>query len=245
MIRSLRVRTFIVAAAVSLVAAVSSHAQSSRTGWGATPYAGVGGTGVTFRVWASNASSVAVAGTFNSWNMSSHQLVREGVTSGVWSLDVSTARTNHQYKYVINGSLWRSDPRSRQLVTSDNNSLILNPASFNWQADSFGITNARDIVIYETHVGTFMGPSGTFATFTNRLDYLRDLGVSSIELMPVNEFPTATSWGYNPAYPFAIETNYGSPDALRELVRHSHQKNLAVLLDVLADVVADELVLFS
>ena len=232
MIRPLRVRTFIVVAAVSLVAAVSSLAQSSRTGWGATPYAGVGGTGVTFRVWASNASSVAVAGTFNSWSMSSHQLVREGVTSGVWSLDVSTARTNHQYKYVINGSLWRSDPRSRQLVTSDNNSLIVNPASFNWQADSFGITNARDIVIYEAHVGTFMGPSGTFATFTNRLDYLRDLGVSSIELMPVNEFPTATSWGYNPAYPFAIETNYGSPDALRELVRHSHQKNLAVLLDV-------------
>jgi 1,4-alpha-glucan branching enzyme len=94
------------------------------------------------------------------------------------------------------------------------------------------MTNSRDIVIYEAHVGTFMGPSGTFSSFTNKLDYLRDLGVSAIELMPVNEFPSATSWGYNPAYPFSIETSYGAPDALRQLVLRSHQSGIAMLLDV-------------
>ncbi|MBU1692693.1 MAG: alpha amylase C-terminal domain-containing protein [Verrucomicrobia bacterium] len=213
--------------------APEATAQSSRPGWGATPYADALGTGVTFRTWASNASSVAVAGTFNGWNMSSHPLTLESATSGVWSADIASARTNHNYKYVINGSLWRSDPRSRVLNSADSdNSVILDPNAFSWPGGSFGITNARDIVICEAHAGTFVGPSGTFASFTNRLDYLRDLGISAIELMPVNEFPSATSWGYNPAYPFAVETSYGTPDDLKDLVRQSHERGLAMLLDV-------------
>lgn len=204
-------------------------AQSSRPGWGATPYTG----GVTFRTWAPDATSVSVAGTFNGWSTTANPLTLESATSGVWSADVSSALTNHNYKYVVNGSLWRSDPRSRVVVSTNNyNSLVVSTNEFDWAGDSGSITQANDLVIYEAHVGTFPGAGGTFALFTNRLDYLADLGATAVELMPVNEFPSSTSWGYNPAYPFAVEQNYGSPFALKSLVREAHGHGMAVLLDV-------------
>ncbi len=213
--------------------ALTGFAQSSRPGWGAAPYAGAGGTGVTFRTWAPTATSVHVAGSFNGWSATAHPLVKETSTGGVWSLDVSSARVSNNYKFVIDGSLWRTDPHSRLINPSDNNnSVICGTNTFSWNGDAFSITNSRDVVIYEAHVGTFGSSSGTFSTFTNKLDYLRDLGISTVELMPVNEFPSATSWGYNPAYPFAVETNYGPPDALKALVKSSHAHGIGLFLDV-------------
>ena len=207
--------------------------QSSRPGWGSIPYAGAAGTGVTFRTWAPSATSVSVAGTFNGWSSSANPLVKEGATSGVWSADVPAARTNHSYKYVVNGSLWRSDPRSRTIDSADNNNSIVAPTNaFVWNGDVANITNARDLVIYEAHVGTFPETTGTFSAFAGRLDYLAELGATAIELMPINEFPSGTSWGYNPAYPFAVEKNYGTPDALRSLVQAAHQRGLVTMLDV-------------
>lgn len=210
-----------------------ADAQSSRPGWGALPYADAGGTGVTFRVWAPNATSVYVAGTFNSWSGTAHPLVLESTNTGVWSRDVATARTNHNYKYVINGTLWRSDPRSRSINAADNhNSIITSTGTFAWAGGDYQITNAHDLVLYEAHVGTLVGPGGTFTSFTNRLGYLQDLGISALELMPINEFPSATSWGYNPAYPFAIESSYGSPDSLKALVQGARQRGLVTMIDV-------------
>ena len=203
--------------------------QSARPGWGAVPYAG----GVTFRVWAPGAASVSVAGTFNGWNMSANPLVLESATSGVWSADLTAARTNDSYKYVVNGALWRSDPRSRIIDSANNNnSVVPGTNGFDWSGDSGSLTNARDLVIYEAHVGTFPGAGGTFALFTNRLGYLADLGATAVELMPINEFPSATSWGYNPAYPFAVEKNYGTPETLKSLVRQAHGHGISLLLDV-------------
>lgn len=218
--------------AFSLLANASAQV-SLRPGWGATPYVEAGVTGVTFRVWAPAAISVNVAGIFNGWNNSANPLTRESVTSGVWSVDVSAARAGDSYKYVINGSLWRTDPRSRIVNAADNNnSIITSTNSFAWSGDSAAITNASDLVIYEAHVGTFTGPGGTFTSFTNRLAYLRDLGISTIELMPVNEYPSATSWGYNPGYPFAVERDYGTPDTLKRLVQSAHQHGMLTMLDV-------------
>ena len=210
-----------------------ASAQSLRPGWGATPYAEAGATGVTLRVWAPNASNVFVAGTFNNWNSTVHPLTLESTNTGVWSRDVTTARTNHNYKYVINGTLWRSDPRSRIINGADNNNSVVSGTNgFNWTGDQFRITNASDLVIYEVHVGSFTGPGGTFSSFTNRLAYLQELGVSALEFMPVNEFSTPTSWGYNPAYPFAVESSYGPPESLKTLVQQAHQHGLVTLMDV-------------
>ncbi|MGD9781352.1 MAG: alpha-amylase family glycosyl hydrolase [Kiritimatiellia bacterium] len=208
-------------------------AQSSRPGWGSIPYAEASGTGVTFRMWAPAATGVSVAGAFNGWSSTAHPLVEEGATSGTWSADVPAARTNHAYKFVVNGSLWRSDPRSRIIDSADNDNSIVAPTNaFVWNGDLASITNARDLVIYEAHVGTFPETTGTFSAFAGRLDYLAELGATAIELMPINEFPSATSWGYNPAYPFAVEQNYGTPDDLRSLVQEAHRRGLVTMMDV-------------
>ncbi len=216
-----------------LAGAEGAMAQSSCPGWGSIPFAGASGTGVTFRAWAPGATSVSVAGSFNGWSTTANPLIQESATSGVWSIDVASARTNHSYKFVVNGSLWRSDPRSRIIQSGDNNnSVVVSTNAFDWGGDPLCITNARDVVIYEAHAGTFPGVSGGFSTFTNRLAYLEELGISAIELMPINEFPSATSWGYNPAYPFAVERNYGTPDNLRRLVQRGHQRGIVFLMDV-------------
>ena len=121
-------------------------AQSISPGWGANPHEG----GATFRVWAPGATSVCVAGTFNGWNTTAHPLALESATSGVWSADVPGALTNHGYKYVVNGSLWRSDPRSRIIDSAHNDNSVIAPTNvFAWDGERVGITNAPDLVIYD------------------------------------------------------------------------------------------------
>ena len=95
----------------------------------------------------------------------------------------------------------------------------------------------NELVIYELHVGTFNDDAGgrrraASTASIERLDHLRDLGVNAIELMPSAEFAGDFSWGYNPAHIFAVESAYGGPEALKELVRAAHQHGIAVILDV-------------
>ena len=107
-----------VCAALSMTTAVL--AQSSQPGWGSTPYSNSPGSGVTFRVWAPNATSVYVPGQFNSWSTSATPLGKElsnSVWTGVWSADVPSASTGQQYKYYINstytsGSPWKTRPQN-------------------------------------------------------------------------------------------------------------------------------------
>ncbi|MBD3383602.1 malto-oligosyltrehalose trehalohydrolase, partial [candidate division KSB1 bacterium] len=88
-----------------------------------------------------------------------------------------------------------------------------------------------DMIIYEVHVGT-MTPAGTFTAIIDRLDDLLDLGINTIELMPVAQFPGDRNWGYDGVYPFAVQNSYGGPQGLKTLVNACHQKGIVVLLDV-------------
>ena len=215
-------------------------AQSSRPGWGATPYHDGLGTGVTFRVWAPNATSVTVPGTFNGWNTAAAPLAKEvtnSVWNSVWSADVASATNGSQYKFFMNGSLWKQDPRARlvQYSGSGGNSLVYDPAFFNWGGDNFTNPPLNDLFVYEMHVGTFFTntPFSKFVSATNQLDYLKSLGVSAVELLPIAEFPGDNSWGYNLAQPYAVENiGYGGPDGLKIFVKACHARGLAVLLDV-------------
>src|SRR5205085_10789775 len=87
------------------------------------------------------------------------------------------------------------------------------------------------LVIYELHVGTFT-PDGTFDAVIPRLDELRRLGVTAVELMPVAQFPGPRNWGYDGAYPYAAQHSYGGPQGLQRLVDACHAAGLAVFLDV-------------
>lgn len=217
---------------------VNVPAQSARPGMGAIPYADAAGTGVTFRVWAPNATQVAVPGSFNGWNTTANFLVKEGA-SGLWSADIPNARAGHEYKYHINGSVWKRDPRSRKVTHSTGNSVVYDPAAFNWMGDTRLAANLSDLVIYEMHVGAFYDPAptsggpGKLTDAIAKLDHLAALGINAVELLPVAEFPTDRSWGYNPSDPYAVENSgYGGPDALKAFVRAAHQRGIRVLLDV-------------
>jgi len=240
--RRLNVRsaaTICLTAVAIWLGATPAVAQSSRPGMGAIPYADGGGTGVTFRVWSPNATSVAVRGSFNGWSSNANMLVKESESTDLWSADVSTARNNDQYKYFLSGNLWKRDPRGRKVVNSSDNSIIYDPNAFNWGGDTrLAVTNS-DLVIYEMHVGAFYDPTpgsggpGKFADAITKLDYLTNLGINCVELMPLAEFAGDNSWGYNPADPYAVEnTGYGGPDGLKSFVKAAHQRGIRVLLDV-------------
>ncbi len=201
-------------------------------------------TGVTFRVWAPNATAVHVAGDFNSWSATASPLTKDGANN-IWSAGVSAARPGHAYKYVITtqsgGKLQRKDPRARQVRTREDGSqasVVYDKDAFVWEDEGFQPPFPNEIVMYELHIGTFYDPrpdDGEPATFydaAQRLDYLRDLGVNMIALMPVSEFNGRHSWGYNPIALFAIEQAYGGPDGFKHFVNEAHKRGIAVQVDV-------------
>ena len=233
-------RLVLIFVGAALLIGPATLAQSTRPGWGATPYHDALGTGVTFRVWAPNATSADVPGQFNGWSTTATSLAREltnGVWTGVWSVDVAGVTNGTQYKYFFNGNLWKQDPRARLVNYSGSggNSIVYDPNVFDWAGDNFTNPPLSDLFVYEMHAGTFYtnGPFGPLVEATNKLDYLKSLGVSAVEVMPIAEFPGNSSWGYNPAQPFAVENiGYGGPDGFKTFVRACHTRGIAVLLDV-------------
>lgn len=229
-------RLSFLSALLLLSLAVPVLAQSSRSGMGALPYADANGTGVMFRTWAPNASSVSLRGSFNGWGTTA--LAKDmpgGNWNGNWSADVPGARAGQEYKFDLNGS-WRKDPRGRRVVNSAGNSIVYDHGSFDWGGDSsFSPIWRNDLVIYEMHAGSYNAEDwlpSTFDECVEKIPYLKSLGVSAIQLMPINEFPGDRSWGYNPSDLFAIEASHGGPDAFKRLVKACHENGLAVLLDV-------------
>ena len=202
------------------------------SGMGALPHDG----GVAFRVWAPHAEAVWVAGDFNEWSTDVDALTDEG--DGHWYGDVGGARPGQQYKYALKVGdtvLHRVDPHARAVTNSVGNGIIYDPNAFDWQGDAFECPPPCELVVYETHIGSFVateGDPGDLREGVTRLGYLRALGVNAIELMPVMEFAGDYSWGYNPAHVFAVESTYGGPDALKAFVREAHRHGIAVILDV-------------
>jgi 1,4-alpha-glucan branching enzyme len=210
---------------------------SQRPFMGATPYQG----GTTFRVWAPFADQVSVAGDFNDWSTDYNRLFSEN--NGYWSADVPGAGVGKQYKYVISNAgrppLWRNDPYARSITQKSGNMNSLIAASDEtYSTPNYTMPPWNDLVIYELHIGSFVYDAkshrsmGSFAAAIGKLDYLRELGINAIEVMAVAEFDGAVSWGYNPAYIFAIEDEYGGPDGFRNFVNEAHRRGIAVILDV-------------
>lgn len=226
--------TFFIGLLLCSVGTLTSNGQEP-TELGATPHAG----GVMFRVWAPNATSVHVSGEFNNWNTSNLPLTDVG--DGIWERNVGNAEVGQTYRYVINGSLWRRDPRAAWIVHSgeDMPSVIYDQDAYEWQSDPLVAPPLEELVIYELHIGTFNdldpndGGASNFDEARQRLDYLVDLGITAVKVMPVAEFPGYRSWGYNPSDLFAVHNRtYGGPDAFKRFVDAAHQRGLAVILDV-------------
>ena len=213
--------------------AANSFAQSSRGGMGAVPYADANGTGVTFRTWAPNASSVNLRGAFNGWG--STAMARDP-SGGTWSADVPRARPGDEYKFEINGS-WRKDPRGKRVVNSAANSIVYDPNAFQWSQAALDFPRIwrNDLVVYQMHVGSYNAEDwlpSTFDECIEKIPYVKSLGFSAVKLLPVNEFPGDRSWGYNASDPYAIESSFGGPDGFKRFVQACHENGIAVLVDV-------------
>ena len=217
--------------------AQAKAAPSERPGMGAIPYSDSDGSGVVPESEAKR-PGCHVAGTFNSWQPFSTLLSVEG--DGKFSLDVPYAQPGDGYKIVIitdTGTIWKNDPRAMDLTSSVGHSIIVDHDAFEWKAANYTPPSWNEMVIYEMHVGTFgldIGDSvpGNLAGAIEHLDHLESLGVNVVELMPMSEFAGDVSWGYNPAYPFSVESAYGSPEDLKNFVDECHKRNIAVFGDL-------------
>jgi maltooligosyltrehalose trehalohydrolase len=193
--------------------------------FGATPAPG----GTRFRVWAPASAEITL-------------VMHDGAALGTYSLPcgesgladrmVDGAAAGDRYSYRINGGAARPDPASRfQPEGVHGPSQVIDPTAFQWSDGHWGGRGAADLVLYELHVGTF-SPEGTFAGAAARLDALRDLGITAVELMPVADFAGERNWGYDGVCLYAPSHAYGHPDDLRHLIDRAHHLGLSVMLDV-------------
>lgn len=193
--------------------------------------------GVAFRVWAPNATSVSVIGSFNNWDGTKHPMKAE--ENGNWYLNIKEAKAGDQYRFLLStpwGEFKRIDPYAREVTNSVGQAIVHDP-SFDWQGDDFYIAPWNELIIYELHVGTFndeedLNRPGKFPSISARLEYLKKLGINAIQVMPIGEFAGERSWGYNPSHIFSVEITYGGPLAFKQFIKLAHQAGIAVILDV-------------
>lgn len=183
-------------------------------------------SGACARVWAPLAQSVSL------------HICEQGITIPLqndghyWQGPVAQLQPGDTYKLVLNNSLERPDPASlAQPEGVHGPSQAIDTTVFRWTDDTWTNLSLDDYLLYELHTGTFT-PEGTFAGIESRLDYLVELGINAIELMPVAQFPGTRNWGYDGVYPYAVQHSYGGAQGLQKLVDACHRKGLAVVLDV-------------
>src|SRR6185437_12344054 len=180
-----------------------------------------------FRVWAPFAKKMAVqAGDVRADLQGPDEY-------GWWSAAVPSAGPGTDYGFVIDDEERPyPDPRSRCQPNGVHGlSRVYDQSQFAWSDAGFQALPLAEGILYELHVGTFT-PQGTLDSAIEKLDALKDLGITHVELMPVAAFAGRHGWGYDGVSLFAVHQPYGGPDALKRFVDAAHRRGLAVLLDV-------------
>jgi maltooligosyltrehalose trehalohydrolase len=184
---------------------------------------------VSFRLWAPAARRVELC-LGNAKDPMRFPLDRRD--NGWFELVTNAAGAGTKYKFRIDNEREVPDPASRfQPQDVNGPSEVIDPDAFDWQDLAWRGRPWEEAVIYELHVGAFT-PRGTFAAIAEHLDYLSDLGITALELMPVGDFPGQRNWGYDGVFPFAPDSTYGRPEDLKELIQSAHSRDIMVLLDV-------------
>lgn len=190
---------------------------------GALPYDG----GIRFRVWTPKVARVTLV-----LEPSGEAVAMQPAGDALFTCDVPDLKAGSYYRYRLDHALLFPDPASRfQPEGVHGPSMVVDPTRYRWHDDGWRGIDRKDLVFYELHVGTF-SPEGTFRGVLERLPYLKDLGITAIELMPIADFAGRWNWGYDPAALYAPSRAYGTPDELRALVDAAHQTGMAVFLDV-------------
>lgn len=183
--------------------------------------------GVRFRLWAPSHSAVEVE-----LDHGAARLPMLPQTEGWHELVTERAHTGTRYSLVLPDGRHVPDPASRfQPDDVHGPSEVVDPAAYSWRNASWRGRPWEQAVVYELHVGAFT-PQGSFSAVLEKLDHLRALGVTAIELMPIADFPGGRNWGYDGVSLYAPDTSYGRPEELKALVDAAHGHGLMVLLDV-------------
>jgi 1,4-alpha-glucan branching enzyme len=189
----------------------------------------MGGTlvpgGATFRVWAPRANAVHVSGSFNGWTQDAGSLLAQ-IGDGHWASFVPGLKAGDQYLFYVDGagtSGYKRDPRARLLTFQpafpQANCVLRDATRFPWHQARFAPPAFNDLIIYELHAGSYDiapgNPDGSFLDVIQRVPYLASLGVTAIELLPIQEFPTSFSMGYNGTDLYSPENRYGVTDEVQ------------------------------
>ena len=151
---------------------------------------------------------------------------------GYWKLITPILKKGSRYKFQINDAGTYPDPASiSQPAGVHNSSEAIDLTEFEWTDSTWNNPPLDDYIFYELHTGTF-SQKGTFEGIEEKLSYLKELGITAIEIMPIAQFPGERNWGYDGVFPFAVQHSYGGAKALQQLVNACHNTGLAVVLDV-------------
>ena len=204
-----------------------------------------GGSGYVFRVWAPHAAAVHVVGDFNFWN--AEDLPMRKLDGGVWEAVSAYAKEGQAYKYCVQGrsgrTVYKTDPYgNRCCALPETSSIIDPPDGFCWHDGAYRARMAkqsairRPVNIYEVHTGSWKRhDDGSYLSYeelaAELVPYVKDMGYTHIELLPIMEYPYDPSWGYQVTCYFAPTHRYGTPKQLMQLVDACHQAGIGVILD--------------
>lgn len=212
---------------------------------------------VTLVYHAPNKTNVFLLGEFNDWSqLNAYQLKKDGE---YWWITLTglTAGKIYGYQYLVDGTIRTSDPYTEMVLDPWNDKWINEKQliypnlkaypegkteglvatfqtakpTYNWEVPSFNVTSRENLVIYELLLRDFT-PEKSLQAAILKLDYLKSLGVTAVELMPVQEFDGNNSWGYNPNHYFAPDKAYGTADIYKQFVDECHKRGIAVILDI-------------
>ncbi len=214
-------------------------------------------TTVTLVLYAPRKSNVFLLGEFNNWlQLNAYQMKKDG---DYWwfTLTGLTPGKMYGFQYLVDNSIRSSDPYTELVLDPWNDQWInqyytiypnMKPypvgkttglvatlqtvkIAYNWQVPNFTVSSTENLVIYELLLRDFTKEKSLDAAML-KLDYLKNLGITAIELMPVQEFDGNNSWGYNPNHYFAPDKAYGTPDTYKKFIDECHKRGIAVILDM-------------
>ncbi|WHO75484.1 malto-oligosyltrehalose trehalohydrolase [Rhizobium sp. BT03] len=182
--------------------------------------------GILFRLWAPLHDSVSLK------IEGADPRPMQAADDGWHRCRVPNAHAGTRYCFVLPDGLEIPDPASRfQPQDVHGPSEVVDLSAYRWKTRDWTGRPWEEMVIYEMHIGCFT-PEGTFTSAIERLDHLRELGVTALQIMPVSEFPGRYSWGYDGVLPYAPDSSYGPPEDFMALVDAAHQRGISVFLDV-------------
>ena len=214
-------------------------------------------TSVVLALYAPLKESVFVIGDFNDWKVSLDYAMNRNPNSDTLWTEITGLESGRRYafQYLIDGTLRIADPFSELILDPGNDGFIsskvhpnphpypanktngiaslleMGKTSYDWQVDDFEAPKEKDLMVYELLVRDFVAEH-SYLTIIDSLDYLQNLGINAIELMPVNEFEGNISWGYNPSYHMALDKYYGTPEHFKTFIDECHKRGIAIILDV-------------